>query len=68
MFEHLISTKTVCYLVFALLASWMVIIIALGALVTSWKEKKEKDGKIEHLQRQLDNYQWRDKGGISGTK
>lgn len=55
-----ISTKTVCYLVFALLVSWVVIIIALGALVTSWKEIKEKKETNKHIQRQLDDYQRRE--------
>lgn len=63
-----ISTKTVCYLVFALLASWVIIIIALGSLFAAWKEIKEKKETNKHLQRQLDNYQWREQGGISATK
>lgn len=56
----IISTKTVAYLVLALLLSWVVIIIALGSLVTAWKEIKEKDVKIGHVQRQLDEYQGRE--------
>ena len=50
--EENLNPRIIGYLVAALICSWMVIIIALAALLTAWRKITSQEGDVQRLEKE----------------